>query len=305
MPGMEAKIACAISIGSAPERYLEPTLAAIAPVVDLLVVNDNAGGPNPNLSTLESSEIARMGRLRVVHTTFVDFGTMRNDAFAALAAAAQPDWVLWLDADEVHYETIVGLVRDLLPRLGSDYGAVHCYKVHFVGTFRWISDAARSVCAYRFNPMLRWHGAVHERLEAERGKAVVVPHRIAHYGGVLPPASYAAKARKYAELGQAIDNVYPAAADANVENVYARKAKTARRFTGRHPGAAQPAIARLEREWADHLAQIDRLFESAQTPVDRAANALRGALEETRIALRYVEHPGLWPPRPLPNARPS
>lgn len=305
MQDMEAKIACAMSIGSAPERYLESTLAAIAPVVDLLVVNDNASGPNPNLATVESSEIARTGRLRVVRTTFVDFGTMRNDAFAALAAAARPDWVLWLDADEIHYETIGGLVRYLLPRLGSDYAAVHCYKVHFVGTFHWISDAARSVCAYRFNPMLRWHGAVHEQLEGQSGKVVVVPHRIAHYGGVLPPASYAAKARKYAALGQAVDNVYPSPADANAENVYARKAKTARRFTGRHPDAAQPALAQLEREWAEHFAEIDRLFERAQTPLDRAGNAVRGALEETRIALRYVEHPGLWPPRPLPNARPS
>jgi hypothetical protein len=298
-------VACAMSIGSAPEPYLEPTLAAIAPVVHLLVVNDNAPANNPNIATLEASEIARTGRLRVVRTTFVDFGTMRNDAFAALAAGAQPDWVLWLDADEVHYDALTGLVRNLLPRLGSDYAAVHCYKVHFVGTFRWISDEARSLCAYRFNPVLRWRGAVHEQMEGLRGRVVVVPHRIAHYGGVLPPASYATKARKYAALGQAIDNVYPAPGEANPENVYARKAKTARRFRGSHPSAARPAIARLEREWAEHLGEIDRLFERMQTPLDRAANGARGALEKTRIALRYVEHPGLWPPRPLPNASSS
>lgn len=298
-------IACAMSIGSAPEPYLAATLTAIAPVVDLLVVNDNAGASNPNLSTLEAGEFARTGRLRVVHTTFVDFGTMRNDAFAALAAEAQPDWVLWLDADEVHYDTVTPLVRHLLPRLGSDYAAVHCYKTHFVGTFRWISDEARSLCAYRFNPALHWRGTVHEQMEGLNGKVVVVPHRIGHYGGVLPPASYATKARKYADLGQAIDNVYPAPDVAGVENVYARKARTARRFGGSHPDAARATIARLEREWAGHLAEIDRLFETMQTPLDRATNGLRGALEKTRIALRYVEHPGLWPPRPLPNASSS
>ena len=153
--------------------------------------------------------------------------------------------------------------------------------------------------------MLRWRGAVHEQLEGQSGKVVVVPHRIAHYGAVLPPASYATKARKYAGLGQAIDNVYPAPGDANVENVYARKAKMARHFRGRHPDAARSTIARLEGEWAGHLAEIDRLFDRSQTPMDRIVNGVRGALEGTRIALRYVEHPGLWPPRPLPNARPS
>ncbi|MGH7684439.1 MAG: hypothetical protein ACREMT_08845, partial [Vulcanimicrobiaceae bacterium] len=294
-----------LSIGSAPERYLEATLTAIAPVVDLLVVNDNAAGSNPNLPILEASDIARAGRLRVVRTAFVDFGTMRNDAFSALAATAKPDWVLWLDADEVHYETIAGLARHLLPRLGPDYAAVHCYKIHLVGSFRWVSDAARAVCAYRFNPALRWRGAVHEQLENVSGKAVVVPHRIAHYGAVLPPAAYATKARKYAELGQAIDNAYPAPSDANVENVYARKAKTARRFTGSHPDVAYPTIDRLEREWAEYLAEADRLFEGMQTPLDRATNGLRAAVEETRIALRYVEHPGLWPPRPFPNGSSS
>jgi hypothetical protein len=285
-------IACALCIGSSPEPYLEATLASIASVVDLLVVNDNAGDVvNPNIPALTSSEIARTGRLRMIQTTFVDFATMRNDAFAALAAHATPDWILWLDADEVHSDQIEWLVRSLLPKLGSDYGSVDGYTDHFLGSFSWISDVARRFCAYRFDPALRWKNAVHEKIENLRGKALVLPYRYAHYGNVLPPALYAVKDVRYFALGNVVDYQPVPPERANLQNIYARRGKRARRFRGEHPRAARPLIERYEREWADAFADIDRLFSTEQTPRDRIANALRGTIEETRLRLRYLEHP--------------
>jgi len=290
-------LACALCVGASPEPYLEATLASIASVVDVLVVNDNAGDtPNPNIATLTSSEIAKAGRLRMIQTTFIDFATMRNDAFAALVANATPDWVLWLDADEVHGEEIVGLARGLLPKLGSDYGSVDGYTDHFLGSFSWISDVARRFCAYRFDPELRWQNAVHEKIEGLRGKELVVPYRYAHYGNVLPPAMYAVKDRRYLALGNVVDYDPPLPEVATLENIYGRKGKSARRFRGEHPPAARPLIARLEREWAKAFAEIDRLFNAEQTPRDRIANAARGSIEETRIRLRGLEHRDLWPP---------
>jgi len=280
-------IACALCIGSSPEPYLEATLASIASVVDLLVVNDNAGPVlNPNISALTASEIAKTGRLRIVQTTFVDFATMRNDAFAALAANATPDWVLWLDADEVHGEEIVALARGLLPNLGDEYGSVDGYTDHFWGSFSWISDVARRSCAYRFDASLRWKNAVHEKIEGLRGKELVLPYRYAHYGNVLPPALYAVKDRRYLALGNIVDYDPPVPEKATLANIYGRKGKYARRFRGTHPAAARPLVARLEREWASTFAEIDRLFAAEQTPRDRLANATRGAIEEMRIKLR-------------------
>ena len=285
-------LACALCLGSSPEPYLEATLASIAPVVDVLVVNDNAAPhPNPNLPILEASPFARDGRLAIVRTTFVDFATMRNDAFAALAARATPDWVLWLDADEVHGEQLVALARNLLPRLGSEYGSVDAYTDHFIGSFAWISDLARRFCAYRFDPGLRWKNRVHEKLEGLRGRALVLPYRYAHYGNVLPPPLYAAKDLRYLALGNVVDYAPPPVEEANLSNVYGRKGRRARRFRGVHPSAARRLLARLEGEWSDAFAQIDALFERAQTPRDRVENALRAALEETCCRLRYLEHP--------------
>jgi hypothetical protein len=290
-------IACALCVGSSPEPYLEATLASIAGVVDLLVVNDNAGDTlNPNMGTITGSAIAKDGRLRMIQTAFVDFATMRNDAFAALVANATPDWVLWLDADEVHGEEIAGLARGLLPKLGNEYGSVDGYTDHFLGSFAWISDVARRFCAYRFDPALRWQNAVHEKVEGLRGKELVVPYRYAHYGNVLPPALYAVKDRRYLALGNVVDYDPPLPEVATLENIYGRKGKSARRFRGEHPPAARQLVARLEGEWADAFAQIDRLFTAEQTPRDRIANAIRGTIEESRLRLRYVENRSLWPP---------
>lgn len=297
-------LACALCIGSSPEPYLEATLASIASVVDLLVVNDNAGDTaNPNIATLTSSDIAKTGRLRTIQTKFVDFATMRNDAFAALAAHAAPDWVLWLDADEVHAQGIVRLARSLLPSLGDDYGSVDGYTDHFLGSFAWISDVARRFCAYRFDPALRWRNAVHEKIDGLRGKALVIPYRYAHYGNVLPPAQYAVKDRRYLELGNIVDYEPPLPERATLENIYGRKGRRARRFRGEHPPAARPLLARLERDWASAFAEIDRMFRAEQTPRDRIANAARGAIEELRINLRRLEHPHLVIPSEVEGPR--
>ncbi|MBV8151229.1 MAG: glycosyltransferase [Candidatus Eremiobacteraeota bacterium] len=287
-------LACALCVGSSPEPYLEATLASIAPVVDLLVVNDNSGLPrSPSLATLEASAFAQSGRLHVVQTRFVNFATMRNDAFAALAARAAPDWVLWLDADEVHREQLVALVRGLLPRLDRTYATVDGYTDHFLGSFDWISDVARRLCAYRFTPDLRWRNAVHEKMEGLHGRSLVLPYRYAHYGNVLPPELYAIKDLRYLDLGNVVDYTPPLVEAATLENIYGAKGRRARRFRGTHPPAARPVIERLRSQWAGQFAEIDRLFTAAQTPRDRVANGLRGALEESRVALRRVTTRGL------------
>lgn len=182
-------------------------------------------------------------------------------------------------------------MRALLPRLGPEYGSVDGYTDHFTGSFSWISDVARRLCAYRFSPALRWRNAVHEKIEGLRGKPLTIPYRYAHYGNVLPPALAAEKHQRYQGLGSAVSYELPTREAATVEAVYGERAKRVRRFRGTHPPAALPVLERLQREWSGDLAAVERLFRRSQQPLDRIANAFRGAVEETRIALRYLEHP--------------
>ncbi len=285
-------IACALSVGAAREPYLAAALASIAGVVDLLVVNDNSGlARSENVAVLEASAFAERGALRIERHPFVDFADMRNKAFAPLAALAEPpDWLLFLDADEVHGEHVRAIAREILPRLGPATGELDGYTYHFFGTFGWLTDVARRSMFYRFSRGLRWSNAVHEQLSGVNGKAVVLPYVYHHYGNVLPPRALVAKHLRYYELGNPVPQP-PALDDATLE-VYLAKAADVRPFHGKHPAAARPTLAELERTYAGDFAAIDAGFRARRTPVLRAGAALRAAAETVRVDLRHVET--LW-----------
>jgi len=287
-------IACALCVGDAPEPFLTAALASIADVVDVLAVNDNSGVPQSEaMRAIEASAFARDGRLRVVRRPFVDFATMRNDAHEALKALERaPDWVLFIDADEVHGEQIRTIARDVLARLDAGVGQLDAYTYHFFGTFGWISDVARRMAFYRYAPSLRWVNTVHEKLEGLAGRTVVIPYVYHHYGNVLPPHLLARKHGRYYELGNPVERP-PDPADANLE-VYLAKAASVRPYRGGHPIAAQATVARVARENAAAFAALDAGFAARCTPGIRAATALQGLNERLRVALRGIEHPGLY-----------
>ena len=287
-------VACALCVGDAPEPYLGAALAAIAEAVDVLVVNDNSGLPRSDaVATLEASAFARRGDLRIARHPFVDFADMRDRAFAELAALRQPpDWVLFLDADEVHGEQLRYIVREILPSLPSDVGHVDAYTYHFFGTYRWITDVARRFVLYRYAPDLRWTNRVHEKIAGLRGRAVVLPYTYHHYGNVLPPALLARKHGRYFELGNAVPKP-PDERDATAE-IYLAKAGDVRPYRAAHPAVALPTIAGLERAFATEFAEIEAGFAARRTPAMRRANALRAAIETLRVESRRVERPGLY-----------
>lgn len=286
------RIVCALCVGAAPEPHLALALASVAPVLDRLIVNDNSGqAQGENLRTLEASAFAQ-GRLEVHRHEFVDFATMRNDAFAHLRALdPAPDWVMWLDADEVHGEQVRAIAQ-MLERLGPEIGSVDAYTYHFTGSYRWITDAARRFSFYRYHPEFRWRNAVHEKIEGLTGKAVVLPYVYHHYGSVLDPAMYAARYRKYVTLAP---HAYrpPEPGQERLENTIAHDRSRARPFSGRYPRVADGFIADRERAQAQHFARIDQLF-AAHSALERTARQLRAANEALRIRLRRLEHPGLY-----------
>ncbi len=287
-------IACALCVGGARELYLEPALAALADAVDALVVNDNSGlARSDNVATLEASAFAERGALRIARHPFHDFADMRDRAFAELRAlGTRPDWVLFLDADEVHGEQIRYIAREILPRLGAEYGSVDAYTYHFLGTFGWITDVARRFIFYRYAPELRWENAVHEKILGLRGKALVLSYAYHHYGNVVPPAMLARKHGRYFELGNPVPK--PPAADAATAEIYLRKASEVRPYRAPHPRIARATIAALAAEFANEFSPIEAGFSARRTAAMRAAAAVRGANEALRVTLRRVEHPLLY-----------
>ena len=287
-------IACALCVGSATERYLAPALAGIAGVVDTLVVNENSGlAQSPNVATLEASAFASDGRLRIARHPFVDFADMRNRAFAELATlAVRPDWVLFLDADEVHGEQLRYIAREILPGLPASVGSVDAYTYHFFGTFRWITDVARRFVFFRYDPAIRWENAVHERAVGVRGSSLVLPYAYHHYGNVAMPAALAAKHGRYFELGNPVER--PPTPQAATSDMYLAKAADVRPYRAPHPRVARATLAELEMEYAPAFALVDAGFVARRTFAMRAAAGVRGANEALRVELRRVERPGFY-----------
>ncbi len=285
-------IACALCVGATPEAYLPAALAAIAPAVDALVVNDNSGlERSDNLRAIEASAFS-MRPLIVEASTFVDFAYMRNRAFALLAQLpVRPDWVLFLDADEVHGEQLRYVAREILPRLSARIAQVDGYTYHFFGTFGWITDIARRLMFYRYDPSLRWENAVHEKIVGLRGRAVVLPYTYHHYGNVVSPALLARKHTAYYALGNPVAE--PPNEDEATIAQFTDKAHDVRRYEDAHPFVVRPTLAAISAASQETFGAIERAYEAAERERTRGAK-LRALNETARVELRRLEHPMLY-----------
>jgi hypothetical protein len=284
-------VACVLCVGAAREPYLEAMLASIAGAVDVLVVNDNSGlARSENVATLEASEFAMRGALQIHPNPFVDFADMRNRAFAPLPALERPpDWVLFIDADEVHGAQLRYIARELLPRLGPETGSVDAYTYHFYGTFGWITDIARRFAFYRFSPAISWSNPIHEKIVGLEGRALVLPYIYHHYGNVAPPQALLEKHTRYHELGNEVRGF-----EVDSPEAYFAKAAGVRPFRGSHPSAARATVAAIRQERAAEFATIDAGFRARRNLGIRMASSARGVNEALRVQLRRIEHPGLY-----------
>ena len=218
---------------------------------------------------------------------------MRNRAFAELATlAVRPDWILFLDADEVHGEQLRYIAREILPSLPASVGSVDAYTYHFFGTFRWITDVARRFVFFRYDPAIRWEHAVHERAIGVRGSSIVLPYVYHHYGNVAMPAALAEKHGRYFELGNPVER--PPTPATATRDIYLAKAAEVRPYRAPHPRVARATLADLEMEYAAEFALVDAGFVARRTFAMRAAAGARDANEALRVVLRRIEHPGLY-----------
>ena len=99
------------------ERHLARCIASLQGLATEVVVADC-------FSTDSTQEIARALGARVIQHAWVNQATQFNWALTQLAA--DTDWVLRIDADEVLTPVLVAEIKDRLPTLGPEIDGVYC-----------------------------------------------------------------------------------------------------------------------------------------------------------------------------------
>ena len=285
---MLTRPAAHLILGPREEPFLAPLRESLKNACGLLLVNDNSPEPSPHAQILQQSAFARENRLVVDRTPFTDFATARNVCIRLHQERNAGEWMLFVDADEVHAPTIERVARNLddVPA-GIDY--VDGYTWHFFQSFDWYRSIERAKMFVRVTPDLRWEGIVHEKLYGPNGARIALPYIFGHYGWVLPIERQVAKERLYASLGRPGTMLPPEEHDApDLERSFREEWRAVLRFRGAHPPAVRPAIAHLRETLAPQLAAVDRIVPRYQNTRQRLYNAFMRLNYEQRWRLRAL-----------------
>ncbi|HEV3154593.1 MAG TPA: glycosyltransferase [Candidatus Baltobacteraceae bacterium] len=283
-------MAAHLIVGPHDEPFLPALLESIAGACRMLIVNDNSPDPSPHADALQRSRFGRENRLVVNRAPFSNFADARNICLRLHGELRAGEWVAFVDADEVHGETVNRIARNL-HRAPPNVDFIEGYTWHFFASPDWYMSIERRMSFFRYGTDVRWEGAVHEQLRGLRGERLVLPYVYAHYGWIMPVRRHALKGRQYAGLGapgetvpeERIDDV---ALDTYFE--YAGRWQHALRFGGRHPRAARAVIESLRRERAQEFALADELVRKNQGLGRRIGNALMKLNYEQRWRLRAL-----------------
>lgn len=282
------RVAAHLILGAREEPFLAALLDSLTGAVDALIVNDNGPDPSPHKATLRESWFGDHDRLFVDREPFVDFSTARNRCLDMHARIGAGTWIAFVDADEVHGETVRRIARNL-GAIPAAYDFVDGYTWHFFQSFDLYTAIERRMTFFRYKPGVRWVGSVHEQLDGLDGKRLALPYVYAHYGHVLPARRHAEKGRHYSSLGQTGEIVAEEALDSLDAAAYFKRIwPDVLRFTGEQPPAARAVVARLREEYAADQQRALELARAAQPPAVRARNALMKLNYELRWRSRAL-----------------
>ncbi|HKU66297.1 MAG TPA: glycosyltransferase [Candidatus Baltobacteraceae bacterium] len=288
---MLSRIAAHLILGPREEPFLAALLDSLRGACESVLVNDNSPEPSPHARTLAESAFAREGALVVDRTPFTDFAAARNVCIRLHHERDAGEWMLFVDADEVHGPQLARIANNLAS-VPPEYDFVDGYTWHFFQSFDWYRSIERAKTFIRMTPDAAWEGAVHEKLHGPSGKRIALPYVFAHYGWVLPIERQAQKERLYATLGRPGAMLPQHELDApQLERSFAHEWATVLRFHGSHPPAAAGVIERLRGELAAQFAAVDEIVPRHQDVRRRVSNALMRLNYEQRWRLRAFSPP--------------
>ena len=285
---MFSRVAAHLILGPREEPFLGALLESLYGACGSVIVNDNSPEPSPHAQTLESSLFAREGLLVVDRTPFANFSAARNICIRLHEERDAGEWMLFVDADEVHGPQLARVARNL-SRVPANVDFVDAYTWHFFQSFDWYRSIERAKMFIRTSPGMRWSGVVHEKLEGPSGKRIALPYVYAHYGWVLPIERQAAKEKLYAALGRPGNMLPQEELDApDLEHSFREEWQSVLRFRGRHPAAAEATIRRLRSTLGLQFQAVERIVPRYQGVRERVKNALMRANYEQRWRLRAL-----------------
>jgi Glycosyl transferase family 2 len=288
---MFSRVAAHLILGPREEPFLGSLLESLQDACGMLLVNDNSADPSPHEATLSESAFARENRLIVDRTPFRDFAAARNICIRLHHEHDAGEWMLFVDADEVHGPQLERIARNL-DRVPAEVGFIDGYTWHFFQSFDWYRSIERAKMFIRMSPDLQWEGIVHEKMLGANGSRIALPYVFGHYGWVLPIERQAAKERLYASLGRPGKMLPPEELNApDLERSFREEWRTVLRFRGAHPPAVRPTIARLREGLHAQFAAVDEIVPRNQSTPDRIRNALMRVNYEQRWRLRALSAP--------------
>ncbi len=225
-------IAAQVIIGDLPEPFLEGALRSVDWVDYYTVVSTECASDEG----LRNRDIVRStvpdGKLRMealAGSSCQDFAAARNKA---LELVDDGDFVLILDADEVHYAAWKDICGYYLAN-GADSITAAFY--HFV-VYR---DAVQAVypreIVFRKYPDTQFVGSVHEQLHTMRRNPVVADYRYCHFGYLRSQPNVFERWRRYSVI-EGDPNHYDGQSP---EHIIDDRVSVATRFTLDYP----PAVA--------------------------------------------------------------
>ena len=282
-------IAALMIIGKKTEPFLPACLEALNECVDLLVINDNSEMvDHPNLQVIQASKLFHAGKIKLIQSAFVSFSYCRNLCFDYLRnSATKPNWVLIVDADEVHTPFFQTLTRRILPALDSSVGVVESYVYDFIQSPRlYRSLDHRHRLILRYNIKLRWEGAVHEQLTGITGKTLVLPYIFFHYGALKPPEAMMQKWALYQAMGDEASGSHLE----NVKKILQKDARSVFRFHTDHPHVTKEIFHQFSVAHAQSIGEFEAW--SAQNPFLQGKSFVKAWFIQAKM--RWVRLVAWW-----------
>lgn len=169
------KIAANLIVGAKPEKFLTHCLRSITEAVDEIIIVANPDNKNAEIMNV-------FPKVRVAYLPFKGFATARNNC---LALSRDADYILRVDADEVHFtEQLKAVIQRMVD--GNKDGAIAAFY-HFIKDFRHYQSVDGRTILFRNKPGLVWQREVDEELDGLLPADLVnTDYRYHHYGYCKP-----------------------------------------------------------------------------------------------------------------------